>query len=381
MASEIALYYPFIHFQDDAWIKEAALYWDKVSRIVPEGYKDRLHDSDVVKAPKADGNVIVDRSPKYDTVQAVSQELLHVINHHADALQAYLLPDSLLAGNTDSLAYIYHSKMDWELVEVLQQSGLGTFRSKDGDADGEWLGVHPKIGQAYMTALASSMGKRGGLSVVSDSPHFAIAGCGFPVRQLFVNLIDADDARLGVAYGEQATSMLGIAAIEKVLPADIASISAKQIIEFRNASIEERERYRDAVALATDHLASVEDVDALRDHLEISEQRIHASVEKLQTRMNTLLGDTVTGLVGVSKDLPSLAGVGVAALGISLTNPLVVGAGLAFNAFQAIRDKRRENDALLEQPYSYLLSIKEQLGQEKFLDRLRVGGRRLLLGS
>jgi hypothetical protein len=381
MASEIALYYPYIHFQDDAWVKEAALYWDRLSRIVPEGYAHKLHDSDVVKALKAEGDVIVDRTPAWETVHAVSEELLAVVNGHGDALKSYLAPQPFLDGDTGSLAYLYHSKMDWELVEVLQQSGLGTFRSLDGDMDEEWLGVHPKIGQAYMTALASSMGRRGALSVVSDNPNFAIAGCGFPVRQLFVNLIDADDARLASAYGERASSMLGIAAIENVLPANIASIPVEKIIEFRNESIEERARYREAVARATGHLTDVSDPEALRDHLEISGPRIRAAVQSLQGRMDSLLGDTVTGVVGVSKDLPGLAGIVVATLGISMTNPFVAGAGIAFNAYRAVRDKRRENDALLEQPYAYLVSMQEQLGMTGFLGRLRSGGRRLLLGE
>jgi hypothetical protein len=98
MASEIALYYPYIHFQHDAWLKEAVLYWDKVSRIVPEGYAHKLHDSDVVKTLKAEGDIIVDRTPAYETVQAVSEELLAVINQHGDALQAYLTPETCLDG-------------------------------------------------------------------------------------------------------------------------------------------------------------------------------------------------------------------------------------------------------------------------------------------
>jgi hypothetical protein len=47
MKSYIALYYPLIHFNDDAWIKLTALYWDKMGRIVPRGY--RPSDSDTVK--------------------------------------------------------------------------------------------------------------------------------------------------------------------------------------------------------------------------------------------------------------------------------------------------------------------------------------------
>jgi hypothetical protein len=38
MESYQALYYPYVHFKNDAWVKLSALYWDKLKRIVPEGY-------------------------------------------------------------------------------------------------------------------------------------------------------------------------------------------------------------------------------------------------------------------------------------------------------------------------------------------------------
>jgi hypothetical protein len=50
------LYYPFIHFRDEAWLKLSALYWDDVTRIVPKSYAPRdsrdvraLEDAGVLK--------------------------------------------------------------------------------------------------------------------------------------------------------------------------------------------------------------------------------------------------------------------------------------------------------------------------------------------
>ena len=48
MESYSGLYYPFIHFKNDNWLKMSALYWDKMGRIVPEAYK--TIDSDTVRA-------------------------------------------------------------------------------------------------------------------------------------------------------------------------------------------------------------------------------------------------------------------------------------------------------------------------------------------
>jgi len=46
--SYAALYYPFIHFKDDRWLKLSALYWDRIGRIVPSAY--RTEDSETVRA-------------------------------------------------------------------------------------------------------------------------------------------------------------------------------------------------------------------------------------------------------------------------------------------------------------------------------------------
>ena len=41
------MYHPFIHFKDDRWLKAAALYWDRMGRIVPTSYQ--TEDSNTVR--------------------------------------------------------------------------------------------------------------------------------------------------------------------------------------------------------------------------------------------------------------------------------------------------------------------------------------------
>ena len=82
MVAYFGLYYPFIHFRDEAWLKLAALYWDGMSRIVPMGA--RLHDSDEVKR-LADAQFILNEPPfgAFD----VAQLFRDLIASHGDALQ------------------------------------------------------------------------------------------------------------------------------------------------------------------------------------------------------------------------------------------------------------------------------------------------------
>ncbi len=375
MDSAFALYYPFIHFRDEAWIKQAALYWDRLGRIVPDGYGEKLHDSDVVKALRDEAGFVSDSTPDPKVVKSVGAELAAFIDRYADILRAQLKPDPYQPG---SLAYIYHSKMDDALVAQLRDTGLGTFRRNEGDQPDEWLGVHEKVGQAYMTALASGMASGGKQSVVSDNPRFAVAGCGFPVRQLFANLIE--DPKLDLPVGKQAESMLGAAAITRVLPKNLDAVPIEKIIEFRSETVLQRANYRKAIADATAGLEEVRDEHALREHLEVRGEQIDAAVKDLDHEMNRLLGDTALSVIGVSKDLPELAGAGMAVVGVATVNPVVVVAGFAFNAFKAVRDGRRKNKELRDKPYAYLIAAHEALGVTETLERLRLGARNLIIG-
>ncbi len=65
--SYVGLYYPFIHFRDEVWLKLTSLYWDRMGRIVPEDY--RLRDSDTVRQLK-DGGYVRDYHPTGAQAQA-----------------------------------------------------------------------------------------------------------------------------------------------------------------------------------------------------------------------------------------------------------------------------------------------------------------------
>ncbi len=45
MSSRIGLYFPYLQFPSDKWVKVSALYWDKMYRISPRGHP---FDSEVV---------------------------------------------------------------------------------------------------------------------------------------------------------------------------------------------------------------------------------------------------------------------------------------------------------------------------------------------
>ncbi len=55
--SNYTLYYPTIEFRNSRWLWSAALLWDRIYRIVPEGYEpqDPRNIQVIVSTPTVDG--------------------------------------------------------------------------------------------------------------------------------------------------------------------------------------------------------------------------------------------------------------------------------------------------------------------------------------
>jgi hypothetical protein len=59
--TSFGLYYPYIHFRDESWLKMAALYWPRMARVVPPGYRTR--DSELAKRLDGELGFVVNLNP------------------------------------------------------------------------------------------------------------------------------------------------------------------------------------------------------------------------------------------------------------------------------------------------------------------------------
>jgi hypothetical protein len=84
MAHYVGLYYPFIHFKNDAWLKLTALYWDKMGRIVPETY--RTEDTDTVKQLAEQAGYIETFRPTWVRPE-FGEKFVRFLETHADRLR------------------------------------------------------------------------------------------------------------------------------------------------------------------------------------------------------------------------------------------------------------------------------------------------------
>ena len=165
-----------------------------MKRIVPAGYVVR--DTIEVKELRDGGFVQeVQPAPAIEAVTALFREL---IKTQGDALAAKYgvanrdgwPEDPHTAAHappeTDRrLAYVFGEKMSPELANDLYACGLTTSRSYDP----RWVGMHPRLADLYMTALAERLAPELGAHPLTDKTFDHVAVSGLTMERLAAALL------------------------------------------------------------------------------------------------------------------------------------------------------------------------------------------------
>lgn len=379
------LYYPFIHFRDEAWLKLSALYWDDVTRIVPRTYATR--DSRDVKTLE-DAGVLKRIDPAAYEAQVSRLFSLLLARHERKLLGRYHVklrdgwapnPErlALASASSRSLAFIHASKLEPALTARLLELGLAL-----PSRDRRWLGMHPNIVSAYMIALAGEIASRRGLSPSSDNPlhHSGVTSC--TVEDLAASLVsELDLAKRRPAEGGAArpsSERVAFLTLRAVLPGRLDSVPAKRIVQLRDDHAGARHAFHGYVEDVRTQLASasISDTTALDEHIRLEyEKRLKPELLELTKALRSLGISSFLGSFGVAITLPigsllgaspatALAGVAGAALGVT-----------------ALAQKQREaaRGVLKKSPASFLF-LTAQLRPKTFGMRVSESLRRFSLG-
>ena len=236
MSGYIGLYYPFIHFRDESWLKLTSLYWDRMGRIVPEGYG--LRDNDTVRQFKDSGYV---RNFHPGGAQArpgrAFRELLathgyQLRERYGLHLSANWPDDPATVGSRAAqfgdkkLAYIFGPKIAPELIQDLEALGLA---EQGGRRDPRWVGMHPKLANLYMVVLAEAMAiPRGAQPVTSDAlSHVGIGD--FTMERLAGALLD-DITEPTAVPGREVEQQMADLTIKMVIPANLDDLPAEKLL-------------------------------------------------------------------------------------------------------------------------------------------------------
>lgn len=389
------LYYPFIHFRDEAWLKLSALYWDDVTRIVPKAYTPR--DTRDVRTLEDAG--VLRRVDPSNYEQPVGELFSVLLERHASALsrrydvsQRDAWPENverfgLKTGRVSarSLAFIHCGKLEPALTEQLLKRQLAV-----PSHDRRWLGMHPAIVSAYMIALAAEIARRRGLQPISDNVKHAsgVSSCSVDdlARALVsdVNLAKKRsparlDGRAHVGKGLEVTpERVAFVTLRTVLPERLDGIQIKSIIKLRAEHADARHAFHAYVEDVRAQLGSgnIAEPEALDEHIRLEyDKRLKPSLQELSRGLRSLGVGTFLGTFSVAVALP----VG-SLLGASPVTAVATLAGASLGVAALAQRQQGNAKSLLKASPASFLFVTSQLRPRTVSQRVTDSLRRFSLG-
>lgn len=421
--SDVALYFPYVNFPSDTWVKAAALHWPRLGRIHPRDYHD-LRDSDAVKRLRDEIDFIVDVQPGYhgrpwvdddvltrvdhgesdwtrhrlDTDEAVDALFYDFLDRYTDELiptygAAALGVESLdtwdvydeLPPLDPRLQKVHPSKMSYGLARRLAEAGLLVSRNCQWRraSDGKVLAVrdlamHRRLAGVYLAVLADVVARENRMTPVTDQALLCAATSGWTVEAM-ARLLLTDDTEAAEDRTDYSHA-LAVLALQTVLPRDLAEVPVERIIEARRRLLPALMRYREFLdSLAPDfvEISSVPDPEVraakLHNHVE---SRIAQPIETMERELGRLGLQPVRAVLSLQTLAPPTA-LGVLADAVHLP-PAVTSAGVVagclVGAANSALDRRRQ--VLAGHPAGYLLNLRAELNPSDTVAQIRSAVRR-----
>ncbi|WP_371618724.1 DUF6236 family protein [Streptomyces sp. NBC_00454] len=429
MLQKNGLYYPYIHFRDESWLKAAALYWPSLGRVVPDGYP--VMDSPTVERLREGLPGFIHDVDPAAAARAVAEDFLEVLSggsallgelrdRHANFEE---LRDRTAGGASNGfpdfehgrrgaptmsrapaprrirpfgLAGVYHGEVDPRLREALAEGGFALpthSTSLRGVGRGGFLTMSPELAWVYKCALTEELARLGGYAPTTDHAAAHTAAQGWDPERIARALLDRDSdpgvwrpfAGGGDLFDPVDDGLLdtvGMLAVRVVLPADLRGIDIEKIIELRTTHTAAFDRFGRAVtdaveALKTD-LADIRLPEAARRYVEQEvDRRFRVPLAELEEAMGSLNTATTFSAANVAFVLPPALGWAVGQF--SGSSLVATGLGAAFSVAGVAHGARRQKQAVLAaSPAAYLLSVKQELAPAQLLRRIaaRVSVRR-----
>lgn len=285
---------------------------------------------------------------------------------------------------TPALGWIHITKFPQGMVEYLVQAGLAERGRPGGQLDrhhgppGAWIGLHPALAGAYMTALAGQISERAHFQPLTDQDDLRVATPNSDVRAAVGLLLgrepgDEDDQ----VYATEGVETYVMLALQYALPRNLSDVSAEAILKCRDSLAEELSTFRAYVADQRAELAELaalpltdRKVGAFTEHIvetvEIPLRKVEKglSLHKLDPVRSLLL----TGSVAAPVVASPLLGSPLAASAAGAASAI----GGAWWRVRTIRD-----DARAASPVGYILDVRDRLTPKTVAARAR----KFLLGT
>lgn len=392
--STIALYYPWMHFQNDSWVKLALLTWDKIARVRARGLEDR--DSALVRQVRAESDLIMELMPAETDLDIVTEAFTAALDRDRPLLVERYGRDGQyrsrseevrygMAGSNsggsysptggprratgDPLTFWVYCGDDGTKIDTRLSQRLVGARLAVADPDGgPWVRMRPKLGSIYLAALADSMSRNNLLAPVTDDlrMHRALG----VLDQLTEMLLGRMSRVPALEDAESAYLHLALRAV--IEPERLAAVPVEKLISFRRRHEAELAAFRRHVAdlgAELQRIAAVENITVAQAHLQsLYQQTTKPQLDELRRALRGLGVESTAGALGLKVDLSAAAGTvvgGVAAAGGQLT---VAGAAVAVTLIPYAASKvQARRQRVSTSPVAYLLAADRKLAGSSLL--------------
>ncbi|MFD7847697.1 DUF6236 family protein [Nocardia sp. NPDC059764] len=385
--STIALYYPWMRFRNENWLKLAILTWDSVGRIQPRLTMDV--DSDLVTQLRAETDFLFGVEPSPRELVAIADVFREIVElggedlrkrfswqqavEEASGARAASGPRADYPGLVWVHAGQTGPKMAAPLLSSFEAADLAVVVDED---EAVYVGLHRALARIYLTALADVVSRHRALAPATDDvdAHSAVG----TLDRLYELLLD-EDVEVP-AIGDVEGAYIHLAVEASIRPDHIEAVPLSTLISFRERYGGELSAFRAHVASLSDELgtiAALKDPVAAEKHLQsVYNGKTKPQLDELRRALRALGVESGIGLLGIKVDVSKTTAGGLLGVGIATGTPATVVGGAALAVGSYVADRRRVRRAAhRESPVSYLLAVDKELSGQSLIDRMRRRGR------
>ena len=321
--SKDVLYYPTIEFapSDYEWLWRASLLWDKVYRIVPDGYMPA--DPPEIQELCSTGEIGIKLSPNSYSSKASTSFIDKLNNRDWQAIALQYADDDLR--QFKDYAKLHKSKADVALREL-------ALISNDCYENDEWLCMPREMANQYMVYLATEIARSNTLSLYTSNDGNVQEGF-FP----------------GEDYVESNMAALASVVVNNVFPTNLLDVTPKQLHIFRTKRKDERQQFQNAVDEFYNKLNSVTDPYILKQIIKEEIDEVEYALGQYKKSMDILravkFGGLITSFVTIVTDA-----LGYVDFGTQIVQPLTT-TGIGISIITGLLEKKLTQR---QTPYSYL---------------------------
>lgn len=378
MAFSKALYYPWIEIQDESWLKNAMLYWDKIQTIVPRSiqrpYKKRTTEEFFNEGLLIPFYV----HPDLEEIEELTGDVLQYINSpegtqvifSGDTSDCQIIHPDKFSERIFDVISMYPEKLPYEIQHILENSL---------DNEGRWFSVDKRFANFYMTLLATHLSEKHGIALLTDSASNS--------RLANVARLDGNLSLYSMGYdinyherqrrrrGPFGRDLRGNRSLAQAMLADLIlegvqidpETPVNKIIIFRERFQSELGRFRTKVSELANEISIEQPLDAIRQSINdkyINEVKpaIESMKAGLKESMIRFASDTLLKVSVISTTATSIL---PALFGLSIPYALLAGAGVSLTA-DTVRYNVDKAQKLRENPFTYLLKAQKEFDPQRY---------------